>query len=36
MLQKKRNQANKKLDLVTALMVGRKDEEWILVEYKDF
>lgn len=36
MLHSKRNSKNKKLDTITALMIGRKDEEWTIVEYKDF
>ena len=35
MLHKKRMK-NKGIDAITALMIGGKDEEWTMVEYKDF
>lgn len=36
MLSLKRNKTTKKIDAITALMVGGKDEEWTMIEYKDF
>lgn len=36
MLHKKRSPTTKKYDMITAEMIGRKDEEWTIVEYKDF
>lgn len=36
MLRLKRDKKTRKVDLITAVMNGGKDEEWTLVEYKDF
>ncbi len=36
MLLKKRSRSTKKVDMITALMNGGKDDEWTMVEYKDF
>lgn len=35
MLQIKRKN-NNRIDAITALVTGRKNEEWMMVEYKEF